>query len=308
MNTSSTPTLPLRTVLVTGASGHLGRSVVELLLARGDVRVVAGTRTPQKLADLTARGVPVRRVDFDDAASLASAFQDVARVLLISTDDVTEHGRRFRQHKAAIEAMARARVQHVVYTSLVAPDATSPIALAYDHRETEAALDSSDLGFTVLRNNLYAENLLGSLPQAIATGSLVAAAGTGGASYVTREDCARAAAAALAATFDGRRTLDITGPEVVTHEALAQLAGDIAGKPVRYQPVDSAALRQGLSAAGLPPVIVELIAGFDEAIAEGRMAVHSTAVQELTASPGTTIAAFLRATLPQVLAAKPHAA
>lgn len=289
------------TVLVTGASGHLGRRAVELLLLRGDVKVIAASRTPDKLADLAAQGAELRRLDFDDDASLSSAFADVQRVLLVSTDDISERGKRFRQQKRALDAMVKAGVKHVVYTSLTAPDASSPIGLAFDHRETEAALEKSGLGYTVLRNNLYAENLLGSLPQAIGSGALHTAAGTRGAAYVTREDCAQAAAAALAATFDGKRTFDISGPASVTQEEIAAVAAHVAGKPVTAVALDDTSLRAGLAQAGLPPAIIDLVAGFDAAVAEGRMDVRSSAVKDLTGKEPQSVAAFLAAVLPSVL-------
>lgn len=297
-----------RTVLVTGASGHLGRRVVELLLARGDVRVVAGTRSPDKIDDLKQRGAVVRALDFDDGASVAAAVAGVERVLLISTDALDEPGKRARQHKAALEVLAKSMVSHVVYTSLIAPDVSSPIGLAFDHRETEAALAASRLSYTVLRNNLYTENLLGALPEAVASGTLTAAAADAGATYVTREDCARAAAAALASDFTGRRTLDITGPAVVRHEELARIASGLSGKPVRYVAVSDRALRDGLASAGLPPVIIELLAGFDAAIAEGRLAVQSSAVLELTGTEPMSTAEFLRTALPAALAPPARAA
>src|SRR5215217_4903439 len=205
-----------RTLLVTGASGHLGQRVIELLLEANAGHVIAATRTPEKLAHLAARDVEVRKADFGDPSSLAVAFAGVDRLLLISTDALDGTDRRQVQHRNAINAAAQAGVKHVVYTSLTNPEPSSPIAIAPDHYATEQALAASSLDWTVLRNNLYADLFLQSLPHAVATGQLVAASGTGGAGFVTREDCARAAAAALAASSSGRTTLDITGPASVT--------------------------------------------------------------------------------------------
>ncbi len=110
-----------QTLLVTGASGQLGRRVVELLLEAGAGTVVAATRDPAKLADLAARGAVVRRADFDDEASLVEAFQGVDRLLLISTDALDRPGRRLAQHEAAVRAAVSAGVGHIVYTSLTNP-------------------------------------------------------------------------------------------------------------------------------------------------------------------------------------------
>ncbi len=193
-----------RTLLVIGASGHLGQRVIELLLEANAGHVIAATRTPEKLAHLVARDVEVRKADFDDPGTLASAFAGVDRLLLISTDALDGTDRRIVQHRNAINAAAQAKVKHVVYTSLTNPEPGSPIAIAPDHYATEQVLAASGLDWTVLRNNIYTDYQLAGLTRAVATGQLVSAAGDGGVGYVTREDCARAAAAALTARSSGR--------------------------------------------------------------------------------------------------------
>ncbi|WP_437777380.1 SDR family oxidoreductase [Sorangium sp. So ce1097] len=280
-------------LLVTGAGGQLGRRVVDLLLAQGAGPLIATTRHPEKLTELRARGVEVRRADFDAPATLAEAFAGAARLLLISTDALDRPGRRVAQHRSAIEAAAAAGVRHVVYTSLTNPGPASPITLAPDHRATEGALAESGLGVTVLRNNLYADFLVASLRRALSTGQLVAAAGEGKAGYVTREDCARAAAAALSADFDGKRVLDITGPAAVSHGELARIASDLTGKPVAYVPVPREALEQGMQQAGVPAATATLLASFDEAIARGTLDVATKAVEELTGKPAEDVRSFL---------------
>ena len=125
------------TVLVTGASGHLGRRVVELLLETYDGRIIAATRTPEKLPEFSQRGVIVRYADFEDPASLLKAFQGVDRLLLVSTDAVDVPGRRINQHRNAVKVAEQAGVRHVAYTSLVNPGPDSPAFVASDHRDTE---------------------------------------------------------------------------------------------------------------------------------------------------------------------------
>lgn len=294
--TTDTPTL-----LVTGASGHLGRRVVELLLEAGAGHIIATTRNPDKLADLAARDVEVRQADFDDPASLASAFADADRLLLISTDIFDGTDRRMNQHRNAVRAAEQAGVKHVVYTSLTNPGPESPVLLAPDHHATEQALAASSLDWTVLRNNMYTENLLQGLPRAIETGKWIAAAGDGAAGYVTREDCARAAAAALVANTNGRTTLDITGPAAVTHAEIAQIASELVDRPIEYVAVESGALKAGIVAAGLPEIVAGLIVSFDEAVAQGNLAVASTAVADLTGTPAQSVHDFLSAHRQQLL-------
>lgn len=284
-------------LLVTGASGHLGRRVIELLLEARAGTLIAGTRTPEKLADFSARGVLVRQADFNDSASLEAAFAGVDRLLLISTDALGEPGLRLQQHRTAVKAAEKVGVSHVVYTSLVGPGPDSPVLFAPDHYGTEAALADSTLNWTVLRNNIYAEVLLGSLGQATQTGQLFSAAAQGKTAYVTREDCARSAAAALAAPFNGRRILDITGPEALTQADLAALATKIVGKPIIYVPLELEQLIQGMVGAGLPRPVAEIYASIDTAIAQGQFDVVSNAVEELTGCKPASVAEFLTAQL-----------
>ncbi|MDB4997743.1 MAG: NmrA family protein [Myxococcaceae bacterium] len=285
-------------LLVTGASGHLGRRVVELLLASEQTKgrkIVATTRTPDKLADLAARGVEVRAASFDDAASLATAFRGVERALIVSTDALDRPGRRFEQHKVAVEAAQDAGVRHVVYTSLTHPDPDSPITLAPDHWNTEKAIKDFGFTYTFLRNNIYADYLLSGLAYAVRTGKLVNAFGTGAVGYVARDDCARAAAAALASSFDERAVLDITGPAAVTQTELAAIVTELTGRDVQYVPVDADTQKKNLVGAGLPPAVAELLVSFELAAAKGQLAVTSSAVLELTGTAPMSVRELLAA-------------
>jgi NAD(P)H dehydrogenase (quinone) len=284
-----------RTLLVTGASGHLGQRVIELLLEANAGRVIAATRTPEKLAHLAARDVEVRKADFDDPSTLATAFAGVDRLLLISTDVLDGTDRRQVQHRNAVKAAEQAGVKHVVYTSLTRPEPGSPIAIAPDHYVTEQALAASTLDWTVLRNNVYTDFLLQSLPRAVATGQLVVVAGDGKTGYVTREDCARAAAAALAAHDSGRMTLDITGPAGITQAELAEIVGDVSGQLVAYVPVPADAIVAGMVAAGLPQPMAEAYVTFGVAAADGTLAVVSTAVADLTGKAPQSVHDYLAA-------------
>lgn len=296
-----------KTLLVTGASGGLGRRVLELLLEAGEQHIIATTRTPEKLADFAARGVTVRAADFDQPESLAAAFAGADRLLLISTDALGYPGHRLSQHQNAVKAAEAAGVKHVVYTSVASASADSPLAVAPDHYGTEQALEASGLGYTALRNNLYMELLLRSLPRAIATGQLIAAAGDGKAAYVTREDCARAAAAALRADFEGRRALEISGPTSVSQAELAAIAQDLSGKPVQYVAIPLSALIDGMvQQGGLPRPIAEMIASFDAGIAAGVLDTAPGAFESLTGKPAQSVADFLTAHR-EALLAQPQA-
>lgn len=280
-------------LVVTGASGHVGKRVVELLLESGAAAIVAATRTPESLASYAARGVDVRRADFDDDATLIDAFAGAERILLVSTDRLERSARRAEQHVRAVRAAERAGAKHLVYTSLPNPYA-SPIFIAEDHARTEDALVESKLEYTILRNTLYAENLLGVLPAALASGRLIDAKESGAIAWVTREDCARTAAAVLLSNEGGRRRLDVTGPEPISSTRLAEIASALAKRPLAHVPVAAAALLQGMKDQGVPALLAELYASFDVAAARGDFANVSDTVPRLTGKPAQTIEAFLR--------------
>lgn len=283
------------TLLVTGASGHLGRRVVELLLENYEGKIVAATRTPEKLTDFKQRGVIVRHADFEDQDSLELAFEGVDRLLLISTHAVDVPGRRINQHRNAVEAAEKAGVRHVVYTSLMNPGPDSPAAVAPDHRGTEEALAATRMGWTVLRENIYTDVLLMSLTPAIQIGKLFNAIGDGKAAYITREDCARAAAAALAASFDGRRVLDITGPQAVSQDEVAAILSQLTGQEISYIPLELEMHIQNIVAAGLPRPVAQDLASFDAAVAQGKFSAVSSGVEELTGRKPISVSDFLSA-------------
>ncbi len=283
------------TLLVTGASGHLGQRVIELLLETNTANIIAATRSPEKLAALSQRGVTVRHADFDDPALLAKAFAGVDRLLLISTDALGVPGLRMKQHTAAVKAAEEAGVNHVVYTSLINPEPDSPIKIAPDHYATEIALTKSKLGYTVLRNNIYTDMLIGTISLALQLGGIYAASADGKIGYVTREDCARAAAAALTASFTGRRILDITGPAALSQYEVAAIASTATGQTITYTPLPLEVLVQNMVAAGLPQPVAEVYASFDAGTAIGKNDVVSNAVEQLTGRKPTSVTEFLTA-------------
>jgi NAD(P)H dehydrogenase (quinone) len=280
------------TFLVTGAGGQLGRRVLELLLEAKPGGLLATTRHPDKLADLARRGVEVRKADFDDPASLAAAFKGADRLLLISTDDLANPGKRLVQHRAAVAAAGEAGARHVVYTSAPAPHPTAGHSLINDHFWTEQALIASRLDWTILRNNLYSDLLLRSLPHAIATGQLFSATGKGGRNYVTREDCARIAAAALVSAT-GKQILDVNGPAPVTQDEVAAIVSELTGRAVQHIAVSPDELRKGLAGAGLPPFLVEALVAFDIAAARGYHAANAPTVRDLTGRDAMPVHAFV---------------
>lgn len=267
------------TIAVTGASGHLGRKVADLILDRVDpADVVLLTRTPEALAAYAERGAAVRHADFDDPAGLVDAFAGVERALLISALDLE---RRVGQHVAAIEAAQAAGARHLIYTSIPEPEG-NPAAAAPSHLATEQALGDSGLAWTFLRNNLYAEYQAPVVARAIESGQLVTSAGDGRVAYVSRDDCAAAAAAVLVQDGHERQAYDITGPEAIGPQDLAALAAELGGRPVEVVPVGDDALTAGMVASGASEPAARVTASFAAAAREGFLRRVTNAVEELT--------------------------
>ena len=291
MTDSSQPTL-----LVTGAGGQLGRSAVERLLETYTGRLIATTRSPEKLAALLEKGVDVRHADFDDPATLEAAFAGADRMLLISTGALDTPYRRLTQHRNAVRAAEAAGVQHVVYTSSVAPTPTPKSSLIDDHYWTEHALGTTAFDWTILRNSLYTDFLLMGLPQALATGQLHTATGGGARNYVTRDDCARSAVGALVSAT-GRSIHHITGPAPLTQNELAAIVSELTGRSVAHVPVPPDALREGMVGVGVPPFMADALVAFDVAAAEGYHALRTSSVETLSGRAPTSVREFLTANL-----------
>ena len=267
-------------IVITGASGQLGRLTAELVLGRVPAsEVILTTRRPETLSDLAERGATVRPADFDRPETLAEAFAGGERLLLISTDDL---GRRAAQHRAAIEAAREAGVRHVAYTSYLNPVEENPAVITPSHRDTEKALRESGLAWTLLRNSFYAEYQVPAGAQAISTGRLVHNSGDGRIAYVSREDCAAAAAAVLTTEGHEDRAYDITGPESLSQGDVAALLSEVSGRPVEAVAVDDEAFIQGLTAAGVPEPVAREFASYGRAIREGYIDQISGAVENLT--------------------------
>ncbi len=274
-------------VVITGASGQLGRLAAELALERlPAAEVILVTRRPEALADLAERGAQVRHGDFDQPDALAAAFAGGERMLLISTDAL---GRRIPQHRSAIDAAVAAGVRQIAYTSILEPTPENPAFVVEEHAETEAALRDCGLAWTMLRMGNYSEFLVPPAAQAVASGRLVHNTGDGRAAYVSRADCAAAAAAVLASDGHEGAIYEVTGPELLSQADVAALAAEVSGRPVEPAPVTDAELVAGLVAAGVPEWLATGFATMGEAIRKGVLDRLSTAVQDLTGRPPRTV-------------------
>ncbi|TIT01228.1 SDR family oxidoreductase [Mesorhizobium sp.] len=288
-----------KTLLVTGASGQLGRGVIHHLLDTLKVPpayVIATTRNPENLADLAARGIAVRAADFDDTASLATAFRGADSVLIISTGEIDLlHGKRLKQHENAVAAAKQAGVSHLLYTSMPNPEPGSPVLFAGDHYGTEQAIKASGIPYTIFRNGWYQENLFMSLPHAIASGQWYTSAADGRIAHGARDDMAAAIAAGLASGATESTTYTLTGPQARTIAEIASLVTDITGKPIEVIQLSDEALTEGLKAAGVPEGFAPIIVSFDTNTRSGRINMVTDTIEALSGKKPQSLKQFLEA-------------
>ncbi len=279
---------------VTGASGQLGRLVVQELLAKTDAgNIVALVRDPGKLADLVAQGVVVRRFDYNDETTLADALAGVDRLLLISSSEI---GRREPQHRAVISAAKSAGVGFIAYTSLLKAD-TSPLGLAGEHRATEAAIKDSGLSYVLLRNGWYLENYTMSAGMEVAHGTVIGSTGDGRVSAASRADYAAAAAKVLLDGSTGQQTLELAGDDSFTLADYAATLANVSGKPVVYQYLPKDAFSAALQNVGLPPAVASAVADSSANAADGALFDDRRELSRLIGRPTQTLSDAVTAAL-----------
>lgn len=281
-------------ILVTGASGHLGQAIIRHLLESYNVpaaNIVAASRDTGKLSDVAAKGVETRAADFDDAASLEKAFAGIDTLLIISTDALAVPGQRLKQHKAAVAAAAKAGVKHVAYTSMPNPD-KSLVTFAPDHLGTEEAIKASGLPYTILRNAWYLDNYLHAMPHNLQSGQWFTATGNGKVSNISRDDCAGAAAAALAKGKAENKTYTLTGPDLLDAEQIAAVISEATGKPLSAIKVSPEDLKKGIEGAGLPGFVAAMLTSADANIAAGNFELVTDDYEKLTGKKPQTSAEF----------------
>ncbi|WP_369372961.1 SDR family oxidoreductase [Promicromonospora sp. Populi] len=282
----------MTTYAVTGATGQLGRLVVEELLSRGvpATDLVAIVRTPAKAADLAERGVQVRAGDYSLPETLPAALAGVQRLLLVSG---SEPGGRLAQHTAVIEAAQAAGVERITYTGILNSDHTSN-PLAGEHQATEQVLRASGIPFSVLRNGWYTENYTERLEEYLQRGEIVGATAGGKVSAAPRADYAAAAAAAVLAD-DGDVVIHELGGSAFSFDELAATISDITGTKVAHRDLTVPEYAAELQQAGLDAGTAGFVAGLDASIAAGDLETDSDDLVRLLDRPATPLADVVRA-------------
>jgi len=281
-------------IVVTGATGQLGRLVIAALLKTVPAgQIVAAVRSPEKAGDLAALGVQVRRADYSEAASLDAAFQGATKVLLISSNEI---GARLAQHRAVIDAAKRAKVQLLAYTSVLRAD-TSSLGLAAEHLDTEQAIKDSGVPAAILRNGWYTENYTAGVPGAVAQGAMYGSAGEGRISSAARSDYAEAAAVVLAGEGHAGKIYELAGDSAYTLTELAAEVSRQSGKPVEYRNIPEADYKAALIGFGLPEVVAALLSNSDTAASKGALFDQGRQLSTLIGHPTTAWSASVAAAL-----------
>jgi NAD(P)H dehydrogenase (quinone) len=288
-------------IVVTGASGNYGRAFTDALIAKGRAQdLILITRTPAKLTDRVAQGCEVRYGDFDKPETLAAAVTGADKMLLISG---TRVGARVVQHKAAIDAAAKAGVKRIAYTSFIGiDDPANPAEVRHDHIETERLIRASGMAWTMLRDAHYADAMiLMAGPGVMQSGQWISNAGSGLEAMVWRDDCVAAAVAVMTSDGHEGQTYNITGPELQTFEEVTVILSEVTGKSISYVSVNDDQQYAMFDAMGIPrrPVDDQTVGGlpwnsddmvtFGQAIREGFLEVCTKDVERLTGRPARSV-------------------
>ena len=281
-------------IVITGASGQLGRLVVdELLKSVPPSELVAAVRSPEKVADFAKMGMQVRQADYNRPDTLDTALSGADKVLLISSSEV---GQRAPQHANVIAAAKKAGVGLLAYTSILHADAT-PLSLGSEHKQTEAMLAESGVPHVVLRNGWYTENYAAGIPVALEHGAVFGCAGEGRISSAARADYAAAAAAVLLADNQAGNVHELAGDDAYT---LAEFAAEVAkqsGKAVAYQEMPEAEYANALKGAGIPEGMAQLLAQSDTGASKGGLFDDSRTLSKLIGRPTTPLSEVVKQAL-----------
>jgi uncharacterized protein YbjT (DUF2867 family) len=280
-------------ILVVGATGTIETEVVAALLARG-APVRALVRDAARGRAALGVGVELAEADLDDRAAVRRAMDGVTRVFLL-----TANGPSQLDHEGAVlDAAAAAGVQRVVKLSAISADPASASAFLASQGRAEALLARSGLTAVVLRPNFFMSGLLASADTVRAEGRIYGTFGDSRLAMVHPRDVGEAAAAALLEPGHAGRTYVLSGPEAVTYAEAAARLGAVLGRTVEYVDVPPDALRGALSAAGLPPWLVEGIVEIQAQVRAGIGEAPSDGVELLAGHPPRDLDAYLRERAP----------
>jgi NAD(P)H dehydrogenase (quinone) len=283
-------------ILITGATGQFGKATIDHLLAKGIPanNIAALVRDENKATDLKAKGVIIRKGDYNDYASLLSAFKGVDKLLLVSGTDLQN---RLKQQQDAVKAAGEAGVKHIVYTSFIRKNETetSPIAfVGKAHIETDKFIIASGIPYTIMLNNIYVDMLPMFFGDKVLETGIFLPAGDGKAAYSTRNDMAEAAANILTGKGHENKQYVIANTTNYSLQDAAAMLSELTGKSIAYTKPSTALYTETLTKAGVPTEYVGMFAGFSEAISQGEFETSSTDLEKLLGRKPTTLKEYLK--------------
>ncbi len=281
-------------IVITGATGQLGHLVIKALLKKVPANnIVAAVRNVEKAKDIAALGVQVRQADYTQPENWDAALKDADKVLLISSSEI---GQRAKQHRTVIDAAKRAGVKLLAYTSILHAD-SSPLGLAAEHKETEAALKASGVPFVLLRHGWYTENYMMGVPAALAQGAVYGCAGEGRISSATRADFAEADVVALTADNQAGKVYELAGDTAYTLGELATELSRQSGKNIGYVNMPETEYRNVLVKAGFPEPVAAMLADSETGVSKGGLFDDSHQLSQLIGRPTTPLATAVAAAI-----------
>lgn len=284
-------------ILITGATGHFGKATIDHLLKKGIPAntIAALVRDEAKATELKAKGIKIKTGDYNNYASLQSAFAGIDKLLLVSSSDLQD---RLKQQESVVKAAREAGVKHIIYTSFARKNETdtSPIAsVAKSHLETEKLIKASGIPYTLLLNSLYSDVLPMFFGEQVLQTGIFLPAGQGKTTFATRNDMAEAAANILTGHGHENKIYTIGNTESYTLQDAATILQDITGKPIAYVNPTVEEYTAALTQAGVPVAYIGIFAGFSEAIKQGEFETTSTDLEKLLGRKPATLRDYLTA-------------
>ena len=283
-------------IFVSGANGQFAKAVIHNVLAAGRASgLVVGTRDVGSAfaRELAGQGVAVRVADYRRPDLMRRALEGVTKALLIPTYDSNDL--RLQQNLNAIEAARGAGVKHLVYASFLKAESARVEHSRLVHFPTEQAIRASGLGFTLLRHALYADILIGDLPDTLRKGLLQRPGGQARCAYIAREDLGLSAAQVLLRDEPSGRTYTETMEQTYSGDEVAALMTEVFATPVRFQEVPGADWPAYMTTNwGVPPEMANSTIGTMQAIEAGEFDLVTPDYREITGRPARTMREFLQ--------------
>ncbi|WP_017730889.1 SDR family oxidoreductase [Nafulsella turpanensis] len=280
-------------LLITGASGNLGKSTIDFLLKHlQPEQVGAMVRNPDKAGALTSRNVPLRQADYEDYPSLQKVFEGVEKLLFISTSVTGEE--RTRQHSNVVKAAHEAGIRHIYYTSIVNPSADATFGATPGHFETEKAIKETGITYTFFRNNLYLDLLPDIAGNAVESGSLYFAGGEQRAGFVLREDIAEAIAKVILRKEQESQVYTISAPQTYSFYDVAVALSKAANKPVKYIPISTDYMRKSMKDAQVPAPVIDISTNMADALQKGEFDYPDNTLRSILQREPVDVETFLK--------------